>query len=381
MHNYGFPAIYHIDDMRPHLEGVEGFVIRENPESGVIVCNYTHNAPGMFDIDPANPLPGMIRREARGSFFDIETGIIVSRPFHKFFNLGENEESMARNIDFTKRFAVMEKLDGSMMRPIYLNDRIYLATKAGITDTSIQCMEEIELTDDQIDWLGGCCLSGLTPLLEYTSPKNRIVVGYDKPQLRLLHIRENVSGTYMQISKDYLDRYPFEFTPYWDTNNVTELLSQLKSDKSRNREGVVVWFEAGAFKCKSDVYVDLHNKKDAVRYPHKVAQMYLDDLIDDVMPDLDDIERKNVEDWINDFTHAYNVFASNLREAYDMYVEDEDTKKDVALRMQAQKVDSVTMSYVFKMLDGGGHFDFVDAKVQGFIKTQTSYTEFMKMYG
>jgi RNA ligase len=64
-----------------------------------------------------------IRRECRGLVFD-KNGWILARRFHKFFNLNEREETLARNVDFSKPHSVLAKIDGSMISPVIINGEI-----------------------------------------------------------------------------------------------------------------------------------------------------------------------------------------------------------------------------------------------------------------
>lgn len=51
-------------------------------------------------------------RECRGLIFNKETGKVVARRLHKFFNIGESEETQANKIDFSLPHVLVEKVDG-----------------------------------------------------------------------------------------------------------------------------------------------------------------------------------------------------------------------------------------------------------------------------
>ena len=51
------------------------------------MINYVVSTPETFAT--MNDIGDAIRRECRGMIFDGDTGIIISRPYHKFFNAGE----------------------------------------------------------------------------------------------------------------------------------------------------------------------------------------------------------------------------------------------------------------------------------------------------
>lgn len=128
--HYIFPAIHTINDVLPHIEGFDEIIVAER--EGYKVINYMVSTPRLWDRTPG----WEIRRECRGLIFD-DTGHIMSRPFHKFFNLGEKEETLAQRVDIRRKHVVLDKMDGSMIRPILVHGALRLATKMGVTDIAI----------------------------------------------------------------------------------------------------------------------------------------------------------------------------------------------------------------------------------------------------
>jgi RNA ligase len=51
-------------------------------------------------------------RECRGLIFNAETGEVISRRLHKFFNIGELPETQAEKVDITRPHIILEKMDG-----------------------------------------------------------------------------------------------------------------------------------------------------------------------------------------------------------------------------------------------------------------------------
>ncbi len=81
----------------------------------------------------------LVRRECRGLVFS-KAGALLSRRLHKFHNVGEvADETSIECIDFTQRYVATEKLDGSMICPFMTGGALRLATRMGVTDTSIAC--------------------------------------------------------------------------------------------------------------------------------------------------------------------------------------------------------------------------------------------------
>src|SRR5207248_2983394 len=53
-----------------------------------------------------------ITRHSRGHIFDVQTGECVAWPFPKFFNLGENQETLPENFPWDQPYEIYEKMDG-----------------------------------------------------------------------------------------------------------------------------------------------------------------------------------------------------------------------------------------------------------------------------
>ena len=123
---YEFPLIRHIDDVLPAIEGCDEFkVIEKNDEAGEYTAiDYMvvtpDSFPSMLSDDPELRLISAIRRECRGIKF-YKNGIIAARPYHKFHNLNERDETLSSIINWTRDYLAMSKLDGSMIHPLVLH--------------------------------------------------------------------------------------------------------------------------------------------------------------------------------------------------------------------------------------------------------------------
>lgn len=192
--NYAFPVINTISDVLPAIAGRDEFVVAERDFGTVI--NYLVAMPDTFKMEGPDDVMGAIRRECRGLIFDLE-GRIMSRPFHKFFNVNEKEETQAHMLDLSRPHTVMDKLDGSMIRPVRMDGMVRLATKMGVTDIAIEAERLID--EEQYTWLEDMMANGLTPIFEYVAPTNKIVVEYAEAKLILTAVRETVSGEYRSL--------------------------------------------------------------------------------------------------------------------------------------------------------------------------------------
>ena len=196
-----FPLIRHIDDVLPAIEGKEEFIIAS--KDGYKVINYLVNFVSTFEdpnqdgISEQEKLYRQIRRECRGITFSSETGEIIARKLHKFFNLGEKNEVSSDMIDISKPHKILFKLDGSMIVPFRVENRVIYGSKMGETHLTPVIEEFIKKNPHYHDFVEMCLFNLVTPIFEYTAPSNRIVINYTKEELTLLAMREMYSGNYL----------------------------------------------------------------------------------------------------------------------------------------------------------------------------------------
>ena len=193
---YKFPDIRTIDDVLPHIEGRSEFIVAER-EFGTVI-NYVVSMADTFDMTGPDDIGGAIRRECRGIIFDQE-GNLMSRPFHKFFNISEKEETQIHAINMSQPHVIMEKMDGSMIRPIWLYGRLRLATKMGVTDVSMQAEVFVAENPRYMDFAKWCISNEITPIFEWVSNQQRIVLDYPKDDLILIAARHMITGEYIRL--------------------------------------------------------------------------------------------------------------------------------------------------------------------------------------
>ena len=198
---YQFPTIKNISDVLPAIAGSSEFIVAER--EGYCVINY------MVSLDTTFPEVtdelSAIRRECRGLIFDSKSGRILRRPFHKFWNINEREETRSTSLEFNKPHKVYTKLDGSMLAPFELGHGtgvIRWGTKMG-AGTDVAMAAEVFVAKNMkyqkfAEW---CIKQDITPIFEFTTPgKHRIVIGYERPMLTLLAARYMITGKYLSIN-------------------------------------------------------------------------------------------------------------------------------------------------------------------------------------
>lgn len=266
-----FPAIETIDDVLPHIQGNIGFFVTRFDDYDVIDYG--------FVIDET--FTSQMALECRGLKFG-KDGRLLARPFHKFFNLGERERP--ESIDWTAPHVVLAKLDGSMVHPCMVKGELTFMTRMGVTP---QSKAALSIADDSVLRLSKYGLdAGMTVLFEFTSPDNRIVIGYDKPGLTLLAVRDNRTGRYLQHAEllALADRFGVPLIESLPPSGDTGRFATAARDES-GIEGYVIVFDNGhRLKLKTAYYALRHKALSGLALEKNVLGWVADDAVDDVVP-------------------------------------------------------------------------------------------------
>jgi len=279
--NYKFPVIKCLDDILPAIEGRDEFVVVEK-DGDYTVVNYTV----MFDdtFPPVSTINDAIRRECRGLIFRTSTREILHRRLAKFFNANEKEETQIANIRWDKPHVILEKLDGSMITPVSTSEGRRWGTKMGVTDVALP-VEEFLVNRKEYDLLCNFMEHrGFTPIFEWCSRKQRIVIDYPEDQLVLIAARNNITGEYMPY-RDLgfaarMFMVPLVKQYEGNAQNMQDLVNETKD--LEEAEGFVVRFETGhMIKVKAESYILLHKAKDTLSYEKNIVELLVNDKADD----------------------------------------------------------------------------------------------------
>ena len=292
--HYQFPVITNISDVLPYIQGKPEFIVVDKGEYTVI--NYAFQTSDTFP--PVTDTASAILRECRGLIFNTATGELLSRAFHKFFNIGERQDTTV--IDVTRLHRFETKLDGSMVRPLFLRDGIRWATKMGVTNVSMQAEVFVASRPYYGQLAQFCCERNWTPIFEWLSRENQIVLDYGREdQLVLLAVRDNIEGDYIprSIVADLAIKWGIPIVDKVersDTSSFDDYVAALKAQE--DIEGIVVIFTDGhRVKVKTDWYVQMHRAKDRISSERHVIALVLNDELDDLLPMLPEDDRKRVQ--------------------------------------------------------------------------------------
>lgn len=333
---YQFPVITDINQARLAIKDRPEFV--EAVRDGYTVFNYNLSKEDSFDCH--------LRRECRGLIFCNQTGKVLARRLHKFFNMNEREETLQDNIDWDVPHIVLDKLDGSMITPFMLNGEVRWATKMGITDIALDCEKFVRNNPKYHDFARFCILCNVTPIFEYIGPKNRIVIEYDQEDLILLTIRYNKSGEYLK--RDYIGGLAFlDNIPV--VQKFKGSLDQLK--EQTDIEGVIVQFEDGHMvKVKTDWYIAIHKAKENLLFEKNVIKLILEEKLDDIIPDLPkkDVERLN--DYKDGLIQSIETLTAECHDLIDWCKQQQYNRKQLAEHVMSV-VPEFTRSIIFSCYD------------------------------
>ena len=300
-HYREFPYIENISDVLSAIDGRNEFVIRDRGWYKSV--DYTYALPKSFPV-AGEPLWDILR-ECRGLIFDSQTGAILSRPYHKVRNYMESPESHGLRDD---DFAVanwLEKLDGSMVRPLLCPDgEVRFATRAGLTDVAAQVDEWVK---DRPWYMAFCksIMDIMTPIFEWCSRSNRVVIDHPTSRLVLTAIRHNRTGRYVPLEL-------MAGSAYVCGGGVIEVIGVLPGlDDSPSKrleqirylqghEGVVVRWDCGEMvKVKAEDYVRLHRTKALGGRERDLLELIKTGKLDDLKPLLspDHLRLVEVYEW------------------------------------------------------------------------------------
>lgn len=219
-----------------------------------------------------------IVRECRGIILDESNNWnVVSRAFDKFFNHGEGH---AADIDW-KTARVQEKLDGSLCVMYHHAGAWHVAT-SGTPDASGEVrgsgvqeslQKDSGVTFADYFWNTLRLEGGRTPprgyenfcfAFELMGPANRVVVVHDREWMRLLAVRDRVTGLELNVEEFWglVNVAPVRSFPL---SSVDEIMRSFEHISPVSQEGyIVVDGHRNRVKIKHPGYVALHHAKDGM---------------------------------------------------------------------------------------------------------------------
>lgn len=317
-----FKRIESIDDLRPAVEHKQEIRFYKQ-HNGITMSMYLFMDSKTFDSPEAI--------ECRGAAFD-ENGKIVSRPLHKFFNMGEKDyltpEKLLEREARGEVVGIYEKLDGSMLATSWVNGEMQWRSKKAFNSEVVKLAKEF-LSDHAhrhvapaiSEFAFWCAFHGMTAIFELTHPQAQIVVPQDMPRMRLLHVRDNVTGEYVLLNKNHKVQEMVEELDVPQVGMFGLTLQQAFDalETMHNREGYVVQFSNGDMvKIKCPWYTRLHRSITFLR-ERDIAMLAIKEELDDMKQHMREvgISLEKVEDVEARLKHILLSIETDIREIYE----------------------------------------------------------------
>jgi T4 RnlA family RNA ligase len=270
------------DDLTQLVRTNEAFYTVDHEINGVVYRVFTYRLASYTDFLLPNAL------ECRGHMFRVEPRqqvTLVSLPFEKFFNLGENPFTM--DLDLTEVEFIHDKRDGSLISTYVHDGEVRLKSKTSLS--SDQALDAMRLFNADYTLKNKVETAvfdhGSTVSFEYTSPENRIVLPYQTDELRVLGARKLENGAYWgtqglhALFGDYMTE---DHTHMVD--DPVEFINDIPNMKGI--EGFVIGLKRGQgvsrVKVKTSEYLSLHRAKDSVNSNKRLFEVCLNDASDDL---------------------------------------------------------------------------------------------------
>eukprot|EP00761_Pharyngomonas_kirbyi_P002761 gb/GECH01002765.1/.p1 GENE.gb/GECH01002765.1/~~gb/GECH01002765.1/.p1 ORF type:complete len:428 (+),score=121.78 gb/GECH01002765.1/:1-1284(+) len=340
---------------------------RAKTEGDVVFVSYYHQRRDTFP-DPEQQEKGtqehresLVRRECRGLAFSKNTERVVARRIHKFFNVNEKAETHQDKIELeNKPYILVEKLDGSLIGPVFINNELRFATKLGISDICLKAEDFVQnmnckspYTEFSKHMLNE---DNISPIFEFCSPESRIVVNYDKPSLTLIALRYNDIGEYISYDEmvTIAEKWNIPVVPKLKLERGFDSMSDLMNyvRQQKEMEGFVLRFDDGRmFKIKSSWYVLLHGNKPKSRSQKRILwRTILNNETDDFLATLSDPnERQKYSDFIQQAQDNIGQISLEvtkiLNESIDQYPERKNFFIHVVQELKKEKKE-----YPFKLM-------------------------------
>lgn len=286
---------------------------------------------------------GLVLAKVDNSVFVGESEIIgetkvLARPFHRFFNLGQDA---AAKIDFNDpetRF--YEKLDGTLCIVYFdfYQDKWHVATRAvceadlpidGYGELTFRelfmkaLVESVPATQSYVPtkpgltsldiWFNMNLSRSKTYMFELCTEQNIVVVKHKGYNLFLLGARDTETGVEYPVEKFVNTGIPL--VPSFKLSSLEDMVNFVSDRDPSSYEGIVACdSKFRRVKCKNAGYMALGRVKDsALRSPRGLMQLVLMEKLDDVIPLLPDYAVARA----NELAEGYRTLVKSYDALYD----------------------------------------------------------------
>lgn len=292
--------------------------------------------------------------ECRGIMFELDEKDnpvrIMARPMQKFFNLNENPLSM--NLDLSKILFYMTKEDGSLISTYTDKDYLFLKSKTSVESDQVkqasQWMNQPENADFR-NALLETTRQGYTVNMEWVSPENRIVLGYDSARLVVLNVRHNTTGEYLDPQTLFrISGFRGNVVQFFEAPEDPEAWVK-ETREAVGIEGYVAVMTDNMFKLKTDWYCSLHHTKDSINNGKRLWECCAESATDDLrqMFEADKLSLQRINDFDDMYANAFSDSLRFVRAFYDKHRGKD--RKEFAIQAQIETKEA-DKRYLFGLI-------------------------------
>lgn len=329
-------------DLVPFYELVKEGMLRRDETDELIIFGYTDACTFARNWNEQT-------RQARGIIFEKETGKLIAKPFSKFFNLNEMEETRLTNLP-NEPYVVTEKMDGSLGIIFNYAGKWQVATRG-----SFKSEQAIKATEMLSKYDLSSVPEHVTLLVEIIYGLNKIVVNYgDKEELVLLGAfdRDDAIEYPRAVVANLADRTRMPLvTEYAYT---IEQMIDLQKILNKDNEGFVVRYNSGLrIKIKCDEYMRIH-KMIANMSPLSFWEGMKSGVVDTTyLAELPEEYRPEYEPMVKSLEEQYSKVYSEVLSEYETLPRiegDPNPRKTIGLHLKVSKLKH--QGAMFAILDG-----------------------------
>lgn len=293
-------------------------------------------------------------QSCRGIMFEMDHEIpvrIMSRTMDKFFNYSEligwnnaNLLTLGNMVIPTDIDYIMDKRDGSLISTYFdVNkeaniENVKLKSLGALyspqaNDSSVWLYQPEH--NDLLEFITDYVKSDYTVNFEWTAPNNQIVLCYREPELRILNIRHNVTGEYVDFkellknpvfAKYAVDVFESPESNIEDWVKSVYLMTGIEGYVGVTKSGQM-------FKIKTDWYSNLHRTKDSVNNNKALVLVCAENAVDDLKQMLRDDKEAlyKIDVFYDYFSKCVNNIYQNILVGYNQNKNKD--RKDFAVSM------------------------------------------------
>ena len=238
---------------------------------------------------------------------------------HKFFELNQAPGWMEEDLINKKVLKVSEKIDGTFVHPVLINNKVYFKSKLRFDSLqALKAQEIYEKNENLKQYVNKKLNEGKIPLFEYISPKTQIVMNYNKEKLILVQVRDLNTGMYELNFEKEAKEFNIDYAPVCEAKPLKDYLEE--KNVCSSKEGWVMIFEGMQFvKVKTNEYLKRHKILGDLR-----ENIIISHILDNSLNEIKNILSKESEKYQfikeieNKFNKNYSRLEKNIKEALKM---------------------------------------------------------------